>query len=399
MTAARPAAGRVGAFERSINARENTLTSQTFIGLISGTSMDGIDAALVRLDTAAPPVLLASHSHPLPAGLRERLLALAHGEDDRLEPLARLDVAVGREFAAAALALLETAGQPPEDIAAIGSHGQTVRHLPEGEHPTTVQIGDPNILAERTGITTVADFRRRDMAAGGQGAPLVPAFHAAVLRDPNVERTVVNIGGIANVTILPANPARPVLGFDTGPGNVLMDTWAGRHLGHSFDAGGQWAASGTVIAELLAAWRADPYFGREPPKSTGREHFNPDWLAGSRPALDRFDPADVQASLCELTASTIAEAVNSHAAATRELLVCGGGAHNTELMARLARALPDCRVESTAGFGLDPDWVEAMAFAWLARQTLAGRPGNLPDVTGARHAVVLGGIYPGKSGK
>ncbi len=383
------------------NRPEPPLTSQTFIGLISGTSMDGIDAALVRFngEERGGSELLASHSHPLPPALHSRVMAVAHGEDDRLEPLARLDVELGREFAAAALALLEAADHTAEEITAIGSHGQTVRHLPEGEHPTTVQLGDPNMIAELTGITTVGDFRRRDMAAGGEGAPLVPAFHAAMLRDPGIERTVVNIGGIANITILPADPTRPVRGFDTGPGNVLMDTWAGRHLGTAFDADGHWAASGKVISELMVAWRADPYFGREPPKSTGRELFNPDWLARSRAPLADYEPADVQASLCELTAVTIAEAVSAYAAGTEELLVCGGGAHNADLMARLARALSNRRVESTAAFGLDPDWVEAMAFAWLARQTLAGRPGNLPDVTGARHPVVLGGIYPGKSGK
>ncbi|GBE10022.1 anhydro-N-acetylmuramic acid kinase [bacterium BMS3Bbin12] len=366
-----------------------------YIGLMSGTSMDAIDAALVDLEHA--PALLATHRRVLPEDLRRDLRALAEGGiAQELECYGRLDATLGELFAEAARAVLREAGLGPDRVRAIGSHGQTVRHRPDGPHPFSLQIGDPNLIAERSGVTTVADFRRRDLAAGGQGAPLVPAFHDLVFRSPGEDRVVLNLGGIANVTCLPRTPDAPVTGFDTGPGNMLMDAWCMRHLGQPYDRDGAWAARGRVLETLLAAWLEEPFFARPPPKSTGREHFHLAWLEqtltaiGSTPAA----PEDVQATLCELTAASIARAVRQYAPATRRLLVCGGGAANRTLLERLRHRLPGCTVESTAAHGLDPQWVEAAAFAWLAQRTLAGAPGNLPAVTGARHPVILGAIYP-----
>ena len=314
-----------------------------------------------------------------------------------LETLLTLDARLGRAFAQASRALLTRAGIPPEEIAAIGSHGQTVRHLPEPPVRNTLQIGDPNIIAEETGITTVADFRRRDLAAGGQGAPLVPAFHRAAFGLAGEYRVVVNIGGIANLTLLPPGEDCRVTGFDCGPGNLLMDAWATRHLRAPMDRAGRWAASGNVHQALLNRLLEDPYFRRPPPKSSGREHFSAVWLeAVLNPLTVQPSAADVQATLCELTATSIAGAIREHAPDAGRVLVCGGGIHNDHLMERLRRHLEDLPVCSTADHGMDPDWVEAAAFAWLAQQTLAGRPGNLPAVTGAEREVILGGIYLGQ---
>jgi len=367
---------------------------ELFVGLMSGTSLDAIDAVLV--DMASPtPQQIAVHSHQLPAALRTQLLALCHGgTTDELRLMAELDVRLGRLFAEAALALLEQAATPASAVRAIGSHGQTVRHEPDGDMPFSVQIGDPNVIAQLTGITTVADFRRRDIAAGGQGAPLVPAFHAAVLRSADEDRVVLNIGGMANITVLPRDPQQAVTGFDTGPGNVLMDAWAARHLGAPQDNAGRWAGSAPRHEPLLTALLSDPYFERPPPKSTGREHFN---MALLEKVLAQFakepEPAQVQASLVALTAQSCAAAIQRYAPHTQRVLACGGGVHNVTLMQKLTDALPGMRVTSTQILGLDPDWVEALAFAWLAKQTLDGKPGNLPSVTGAQMPVVLGGIY------
>jgi len=368
--------------------------SQLFLGLISGTSADGIDAALVEFPepgAGTAPRLRAAALLPWQPALRRRLVALGQGgEPESLDELGRLDVQVGQAFAAAALALLEQAGIAPARVAAIGSHGQTIRHRPHGDAPFTLQIGDGSVIAERTGITTVCDFRRRDVAAGGHGAPLVPAFHAALLHDPGEDRAVLNLGGIGNYTLLPARGQ--VRGFDTGPANALLDAWCQRHTGAAFDADGAFAASGTVDAALLARLLDEPWFALPPPKSTGREQFHLDWvqarLAGGE------SPADVQATLLELSARTAAEALLAQQPRTRRVLVCGGGVRNPVLLARLGAHLPDMRLESTAVHGLDPDYVEAMAFAWLARQTLAGLPGNLPAVTGAAGPRVLGVVHP-----
>jgi len=367
-----------------------------YIGLISGTSMDGIDAALVDL-SGRLPVVKARHSSPIPPKLRERVAAAAVGAKLTLAQLADLDVHLGHLFADAALALLEQSGTPPEQVRAIGSHGQTVFHRPDGPNPTSIQIGDPNIIAERTGISVVADLRRRDMAAGGQGAPLVPALHEAVFRRSDLHRVVVNIGGIANVTLLPANPLARVSGFDTGPGNTLMDAWIKKQQRKNLDDRGRWAASGGVDEALLARMLKDRYFRKAPPKSTGREYFNLAWLENhlQRHKM-RLAGKDVQATLCEFTARTIRDAVVKHAPHTREVLVCGGGVHNLALMLRLQLLLGDIRVVSTEDFNIDPDFVEAVAFAWLAKRTVSGRTGNLPCVTGARSEVMLGGVYLGK---
>lgn len=367
--------------------------SELYLGLMSGTSLDGIDAAVVDLSQSSPRVI-AAHTRAYSPELRTELLALAHGGNtDEVEQLGRLDRLLGELFALTALSLLQQQGIDPRTIRAIGSHGQTVRHRPTGQAPFTLQIADPTLITERTGITTVADFRRRDMAAGGQGAPLVPVFHAACFRSREEDRAIVNIGGMANLTLLPADAGHPVSGFDTGPGNVLLDAWISKHQGEMCDRAGAWATSGQVHQELLHALLSDAYFHLPPPKSTGREQFQLSWLVHHLAAFD-CPAKDVQATLVALTAASIAAALRGAAPHTRRLLVCGGGVHNTALMHALSAALSDVTVESTAIHGLDPDWVEAAAFAWMARETLAGRPTNVPSVTGARGLRILGGIYP-----
>lgn len=362
--------------------------------------MDGVDAALVRFDQNRI-ALVHALCEPYPESLRQRLGALADpAERVALQTLGELDVLVGRHFAAAADKLLEAAGIGSAQIRAIGSHGQTVGHYPSGDAPNTLQIGDPNTIAERTGLTTVADFRRRDMAAGGQGAPLVPAFHQHVLRSGDETRVVVNIGGIANLTVLEPR-GEQVTAFDTGPGNGLLDAWVARHRQATLDEGGRWAAGGQVHPELLAHLLNDGYFRQPAPKSTGREYFNLHWLdAALRQATaDDIPPRDVQATLAQLTAQTIADGVREHAPGAARLIICGGGAHNADLMARLAATAAPATVEDSGAHGVDPDWMEAMAFAWLAARRLAGQPGNLPAATGARKAVLLGAVYPGNLSK
>jgi anhydro-N-acetylmuramic acid kinase len=323
---------------------------------------------------------------------RTRLVALGQGADTvSLDALGALDATVALAFADAALALLQDAGVPRGRVRAIGSHGQTIRHRPQADPPFTWQLGDGNVIAERSGIDTVADFRRRDVAAGGQGAPLMPAFHAALLGSPQEDRAVLNLGGIANFTLLPVGGE--VRGFDTGPANALMDAWCERHTGRAYDADGAFAASGQVDAALLARLLADPWFALPPPKSTGREHFHLDWLQ-ARMGETVLPPADVQATLLDLTARTVADALQMTQPDTRRVLVCGGGVRNAVLMARLAAYLPQAIVESTAMHGLEPDYVEAMGFAWLAREALASRPGNLPAVTGASGRRILGTVFP-----
>lgn len=360
-----------------------------YLGLISGTSADGIDAALVRFEPA--PRVIAARTTSYPAALRERSLALT-GRDAAipLDDYGHLDVEIGECFAAAALALLDEAGVDPAAVAAIGSHGQTVRHRPDGAHPFTLQIGDPSVIAERSGILTIADFRRSDVAAGGQGAPLLPALHAAVFADAAIPRAVLNLGGIANLTILA--PGHAVFGFDTGPANCLLDAWTQRHLGTPRDEGGAWARSGKVDAGLLARCLDEAYLAAAPPKSTGREVFNLDWLEPRlRPDLAA---ADVQATLLAFSARSIADALRAHGCGAREIYACGGGVHNAALMDALRIALPATRIETTAALGMDPDYVEAAGFAWLAKARLEGRAGNLPSVTGARGPRLLGAIYP-----
>jgi len=364
-----------------------------FLGLMSGTSADGIDAVLVAFDDATPVHATLVHAMTLPWAddLRAHLVALGQGGDlDSLDTFGVLDTRVGEAFADAALTLLREADVDRARVHAIGSHGQTIRHRPALAHPFTLQIGNPAVIAERTGITTVADFRRRDVAAGGQGAPLLPALHAALLHDAGEDRAVLNLGGIANFTLLPA--AGDVRGFDTGPANALMDAWCLQHTGQAFDAEGAFSASGVVDELLLGALLEDPYFLQPPPKSTGREQFHLAWL---QPRLRAgLAAADVQATLLELTARTVADALLSVQPRTTRVLACGGGVRNPRLMARIDALLPGIAVQSTADHGVDPDALEAMGFAWLARQTLLGLPGNLPAVTGARGPRVLGAIHP-----
>lgn len=361
-----------------------------YVGLISGTSADGIDAVLVDFAHGQPRVH-ASHVEPWPESLRHRLLAAAQpGAALDLDALGRLDVEAGEGFATAALQLLQTSGTAPDTVRAIGSHGQTVRHRPADAHPFSLQIGDPTVIAERCGIEVVADFRRADIAAGGQGAPLVPALHAVLFADPPHTRVVLNLGGIANISVLRGDGG--VLGFDTGPASCLMDAWCMAQRGAAFDRDGAFAASGHVDAALLAELLADPYFAAAAPKSTGREYFHLDWLR-AHARLSALNAADVQATLLELTARSVALAVQQHAAGADRVLVCGGGVHNGTLMRRLRTLLRPAAVESTARAGLDPDYVEAVAFAWLARQRLLGLPGNVPTVTGARGPRVLGAVH------
>jgi anhydro-N-acetylmuramic acid kinase len=361
-----------------------------YLGLISGTSADSIDAALVDFARGTPQVL-ATHTHPWPPVLRERILALAQGEAALdLDAFGRLDVEIGRCFADAAMHLLEQSGTPAHAVRAIGSHGQTLRHRPGGDYPFTLQLGDPTAIAERCRIDVVADFRRADLAAGGQGAPLLPALHAMLLARPGHARVVLNLGGIANITVLGADGS--VHGFDTGPANGLLDAWCLRHRGEPFDRDGMFAASGRLDPDLLDALLADDYFALPPPKSTGREHFHLDWLATHAP-LAALGPADVQATLLELSARSVAAAIAQHAPDAAEVLICGGGVHNSALMRRLGELLAPRALCSTARHGIDPDFLEATAFAWLARQRLLGLPGNLPAVTGARGPRVLGAIY------
>ncbi|TXS89479.1 anhydro-N-acetylmuramic acid kinase [Parahaliea aestuarii] len=365
---------------------------------MSGTSIDGIDCALTRIGPGGIE-LLATCEHPITEDTRSRIAAISRVGSNEIERMGALDRELGELFAAATLSLLDQSGHQVDEIRAIGSHGQTIRHLPPSVHQPpeqgfTLQIGDPNTIAQRTGITTVADFRRRDIAAGGEGAPLAPAFHAAAFATAGVARVILNIGGIANATLLDGTGG--VRGFDTGPGNTLLDHWIQRHRGTAFDRDGQWAAEGEVDSALLAQLLAHDYFARTGPRSTGKEAFNLDWLDRQLQQLPHSpDARAVQSTLAEFTAATIAEGITREATRVDEIYVCGGGARNTDLMRRLYRRLSPAALDTTAALGLAPEWVEAAAFAWLAWRTLEGLTGNVPAVTGAARAVVLGGVYPG----
>ena len=368
--------------------------AELYLGLISGTSADGIDVALASFDPT--PHLHAALMQPYPDELRRRILDLAQG-DGRivLDELGALDVEIAQNFAAAANTLLRRERIEAKKVFALGSHGQTVRHRPLHKPPYTLQLGDANVIAELTGITTVADFRRRDIAASGQGAPLAPAFHAAMLPHDGHTRVVLNLGGIANITILPGAANASVLGFDTGPASCLLDAWAQQHLGTAYDKDGAFAASGKVHPEFLARLLDNAYFAAAPPKSTGREVFHPAWLRERQQGFS-LAPADVQATLVALSARSVADAIHAHARDAQEVLVCGGGVHNPLLMRALAAELAPKPVASMATRGIDPDFVEAMLFAWLARERLAQRAAaTLPTVTGSRGARVLGGVYFG----
>jgi anhydro-N-acetylmuramic acid kinase len=360
-----------------------------YLGLISGTSMDAIDAALVDFD-AAPLRIVAASATPFDPQLKSRVSALIdHAERVSLDEIGQIDVELGHAFARAALALMHSAGIGAGGVTAIGSHGQTLRHRPDLAVPFTWQIGDPNALAEMTGVSVVADFRRRDVAAGGQGAPLLPVFHDQVFRSDAEERVIANLGGIANITILTRDST--VTGFDTGPANRLLDAWVARHLGKEFDADGAWAATGRVDDTLLRELLDEPYLRLAPPKSTGRELFNLPWLENKLGLFSR-PPRDVQATLQQFTACTLAAAVRQYAPGAA-LYVCGGGAHNLGLLNAIAALIAPNRVASTTALGLNPDYVEAVAFAWFAKRTLEGLTSSAGSVTGAKGARILGGVY------
>lgn len=360
---------------------------------MSGTSLDGIDGVLVDFSNEKCRLMRCA-SVPIAPELRAELLALNSPGSNELHRAALASNALARHYAEVVTLLLEQAQLLPLSVRAIGAHGQTVRHRPQAFDGCgyTLQLNNPALLAECTGISVVADFRSRDVAAGGQGAPLVPAFHQFVFHVPGVTRSILNIGGMANVSMLHADAS--VTGFDCGPGNVLMDLWCQRHTGHAFDRGGEWAASGKVLPELLHALRSEPFFALPAPRSTGRDLFHSGWLESHVSTLPcSATPQDVQATLLELTASICIDGVLSYGPESMLLAVCGGGAFNCHLMARLQALLPHCQVVTTDALGMPAQHVEAAAFAWLARQAIIGRPGNLPEATGARGTRLLGAIY------
>lgn len=372
-----------------------------FVGLMSGTSLDGIDAALVRCGEG-PVTLVDAVGLPMPDTLRSQLLALCQAQSVDVARLASAETAFCQLQAKAVAHLLVKSGTGPEDIVAIGSHGQTIEHAPYGYDDDsaaafTWQLDNPSLLAELTGCRVVADFRRRDLAAGGQAAPLAPAFHAALFSDPQAWRLILNLGGFANLTLLPPDGVdASVIGFDTGPANALLDAWHLRHRPGNYDADGAWAASGRVDQPLLERLLGEPFFHRPPPKSTGREVFHLDWLASHLTGSEA--PEDVQATLAELTAASVALGVEQAiryqgASGPMYLTPCGGGAHNRDLLDRLGRRLPGLGLMHCEDIGWSPDWLEAGAFAWLAWRRLESQPGNLPSVTGARGPRVLGGVY------
>ncbi len=364
---------------------------------MSGTSLDGVDAALVEFSSATAFSVVDTFFAPYSAKQRSDLLALFTPGNNEIDTMGQQCRSLGAFFAVAVNNLIQKAGLHPEAICAIGSHGQTIRHRPELNHPFTLQIGDPSTIAHNTGITTIADFRRKDIAANGQGAPLAPAFHQAIFHNKNENRVIINIGGIANITWIPNDENLRCSGFDTGPGNGLLDLWCKKHTANDFDKQGEWARSGTPIESLLNELLAFDYFDSPPPKSTGKEQFNEEWLNGYLKSYCTSIPEDIQATLLELTVISLKNAIRTHCVGASHLYICGGGVLNTYLMERLGQA---CGIPtaSTQSIGVDPEWVEAIAFAWLARQTKHNLTGNLPSVTGATQRVILGGIYPGKNG-
>lgn len=360
--------------------------AELYVGIMSGTSLDGIDTALLDFSDSKPR-LLATHYQAYPTALKEALLALHQPTHNELHHTQLVANELAQGYAAATKMLLLAANVNPKDVSAIGCHGQTIRHRPDAGY--TLQLGNAALLAELSGITVVNDFRSRDIAAGGQGAPLVPAFHHKMLRHPDIHRVIVNIGGISNLTNLP--PGQATSGFDCGPGNLLMDAWISRHLGQPYDKDGSWAASGVVIPALLQAFLDEPYVHATPPKSCGRDLFNMGWI--EQHLHGKEAPADVQATLLALTGHAISDAILRYCQGTEEVYLCGGGAHNLALVSYLNKALPNCLIQLTDTLGIEADWLEAIAFAWLAQQTLQSHCANLPEATGARHPCILGAIY------
>ncbi|USD50474.1 anhydro-N-acetylmuramic acid kinase [Vibrio sp. SCSIO 43153] len=365
--------------------------NKLYIGVMSGTSMDGVDTALVEIEDNRIR-LIAHDDYPMPAHIKQTLLSVCTGQGTNLKVIGELDHQLGHLFADAVLQLLDKSGYSAEQIRAIGNHGQTVFHQPTGDLPFTTQLGDANIIAVKTGIDTVADFRRKDMALGGQGAPLVPAFHKNIFAMQDSTTVVLNIGGIANISVL--HPEQAVIGYDTGPGNTLMDAWCEQHTGQAFDKDARFALQGNSDAALLTQLLAEPYLSMSAPKSTGRELFNIDWLH-QQLAHHNTSAQDVQRTLCEYSAKTIASEVEKFTYGEKpQLLVCGGGAKNPLLMQRLAALLPQWQVATTDDKGVNGDYMEAMAFAWLAQRHIDGQPSNLPEVTGASRLASLGVLYP-----
>ena len=362
-----------------------------FIGVMSGTSLDGIDVAIVDFTGVASCELIAAKTFLFPMGLYEQLQTAISSPKLHLKELGYLDAVLGQFIGKIIQKVLDEHKISPSMISAIGSHGHTLFHSPSGLVPFSLQIGDPNVIAELTGITTIADFRQRDIAAGGQGAPLVPAFHADFFSDPTQPRAIVNVGGIANITLLDIR--QPILGFDTGPGNCLLDVWTKLHQKQPYDDNGNWAASGHCHHDLLAQMLMDSYFHKPIPKSTGREYFNLKWINHQLEDFgEKLPTADVQATLLALTAHTITLDISRYCKDVEAVYICGGGIHNDHLLKSLQRLLKNKPVLSTEQLGLHPNWVEATAFAWLAYRTLNRQTGNLPSVTGARRSVVLGAI-------
>lgn len=362
--------------------------SNLFIGLMSGTSLDSIDAALINLGDDKFEVV-AAIEYAIPDKLRQQLIDLCQPGDNEIDRMGVADNAMGVEFAKAALQLLAKCNVDKEAVVAIGSHGQTIRHRPDFDNAFTLQIGDPNVIAYNTGITTVADFRRRNMAAKGQGAPLAPAFHRAAFRSQQHDRAIINIGGIANITYLGTDGQ--CFGFDTGPGNILMDGWIQQNTGENFDRDGAWAHSGNVIDPLLQQLLSHPYLARQYPKSTGREDFHPLWL--EQLIHNDYQPNDIQATLLEFTARTICNEIEKLPGTVNEIYICGGGAYNTQLMLRMENLTHPRRLASTSELGIPAQWIEAAAFAWLAQQTLEKKPIELMDITGSETDVILGAVY------
>ena len=366
-----------------------------YVGLMSGTSLDAIDAVLIRIGDKGGLEVISMLTTKYPEHITGQLRNLISGKTESLHALCSVDTELGEIYANVTLDLLSRSAYKPHDIMAIGCHGQTIRHQPDGRNPYSLQIGNPSVVTEKTGITTVADFRARDIAAGGQGAPLVPAFHRAVFSDPEQQRIIVNIGGIANITMLPQLKRKEtVSGYDTGPGNCLLDAWTLSCRGLNYDENGDWASSGQLDRTMLDSLLADKYFSKSSPKSTGTDYFNLDWLESTYPLATEMNAEDVQATLAELSAHTIALHIIREGYDDNAIYLCGGGVHNEDLVERLRRHLPNTSILTTEAIGLDPDYVEATAYAWLAWCTMERQAGNLPAVTGARHPVILGGIFP-----
>lgn len=365
-----------------------------YIGVMSGTSLDGVDIAITSYSESDGFQFIAAETFPFPDKLHSILKSFITEQKCHFQDLGEADIALGQLIGKSVNQLLASHNLSETDVTAIGSHGQTLFHSPSGQFPFSTQIGNANVIAEITGITTIADFRQRDIAAGGQGAPLVPAFHQALFSSDSEDRIIVNIGGISNITLLPSS-FKQVSGFDTGPGNCLLDYWVQRHLDKPYDESGQWARSGQCNKGFLNILLDEPFFKQQAPKSTGRELFNQSWLIEK---IDQFgqevDAVDIQATLLELTAQSIANDINNYANSSSSIFVCGGGAHNEYLLERLQVLLGDKKVSTTDSLGLHADWVEACAFAWLAYRTINNQTGNLSSVTGAKHPVVLGAIYP-----